>query len=88
MYVCDITVAGDPFETPWRLALRRPNHPEYRAECILVMDELDGSPHVRVIWKGKRHPEDVRALLEEAVSEYLRSALPDDHDLVPAPKAH
>lgn len=78
----------EPFTDPWQLVLRRPGHPPYHAECLVVMCETpDGDPHIHVVWRGTPPPE-IRELLSGAVTEYLADALPPDHDLKRLPDAN
>ncbi len=83
-----ITIEGDPFRTPWKLVLDLPGFPPILAECLVIMDATaDGDPHLRVVWKGREHEPDIRAMFEGAITEYIRGLIPDDHDLTPMPTA-
>lgn len=83
-WACEITVDGDPFEVPWKLELRRPGQPPYRAECRVFKDKTaSGEPLIRVAWKeGHRHRSPEREILQQAFDARLEDALPADHDLV------
>ena len=82
----EIHISGEVFGDPWRLVVRRPGREPHHAECTVFADrEPDGTPHLRVVWKGEPHASGMQGILSRAVSARIEEALPPGAVLEPFP---